>query len=593
MSLSATLRSYLNDTARAFDRAPVEGCMAVFAAVCLSYSIEVDHSPDEAVRAVVAAVLIAFSAWSATLLHAMGSIRSRTRWIVNGAAGAAGAAYMLFTGDFGHETEGWRAFMLMGAAILIAFSVPGWARAAGDPVLRLRRINARITLRMAGIILYGLALFAGLAVALAAIDNLFELHLDGDIYGHAFVWIMAVLVPLVIVGGLDDYVSPIDVESDVARVVHRLAGFLLPPLVAIYFLILCVYVVRILLTRELPQNLVSPMVIAAGILGCLSLMVFDPPADSGVGRRWLRFTPIAFLALTPLGMWALLARIDDYGWTEFRLLRMIALAVLAALALPAAVLVLRRRTLDLRVIPVAFAVALLLGAVGPWSVSAVSRRDQQQRLASALSSADIDPATLSMPRDTVLRVVPGPAYDRIVGASSYLRSHHGPSALTAVVPAYPDESAYTDYTDFAARFHIAPSPGDSTASPSRGLYARLGTGARIPTEDGAMYRIMTAGRQDVPAITRIAGDTLLIGVEGDTIVVDLEPAIRGAIAQDGAQSAIAPATARLPAMSRTGVQRGYFVILDLNGGHENGRRTVTFVDGLLTLQTRAQPGMNP
>src|SRR5437660_386572 len=87
-------------------------------------------------------------------------------------------------------------------------------------------------------LLTALALSDGLALALAAVDNLFELHLHHEIYGHVFVWIMVVLVPWVVVGGIDDYARPLAEESEIARVVYRLVTYLVPLLVAIYFLIL-------------------------------------------------------------------------------------------------------------------------------------------------------------------------------------------------------------------------------------------------------------------------------------------------------------------------------------------------------------------
>jgi hypothetical protein len=77
------------------------------------------------------------------------------------------------------------------------------------------------------VFLYAQALFAGLALALVAVDKLFELNLKNTIYAHVFGWLMIGLVPWVVVGGLSDYVAPLERQSEVARVVYRLALYLI------------------------------------------------------------------------------------------------------------------------------------------------------------------------------------------------------------------------------------------------------------------------------------------------------------------------------------------------------------------------------
>src|SRR5690606_39228449 len=219
---------------------------------------------------------------------------------------------------FEYEAERWRAFLLVAAAVAWLVAVPAFAGERAGAVQRMRRIDGRILLRLIGAQLYGIALFAGLALALRAIDVLFELRLRSEIYGHVWGWISFVLVPWVVLGGLRDYVRSLDQESAVAGVAQRIALFLVPPLLAVYSVILSAYVVRIFITQEIPKNLVSPLVLAAGGIAALGLLLFDPrPAARGV-NRWLRIAPALFLPLVPLGMWALVLRTNQYGLTEFR-----------------------------------------------------------------------------------------------------------------------------------------------------------------------------------------------------------------------------------------------------------------------------------
>ena len=585
MGIQASVRRYSADVARAFDRAPVECVLTVLAAAILSYAIEDGDMASAVAHLMVAALMIAGISWAATLAHAMGAIGSRQRWTVTLAGGACGALYMLLTHDIDLESEAWRAALLVGASALTAFATPGFVHADGDASLRLRRINSRILVRGLGITLYGLALFAGLAIALGAINNLFELKIDGKIYGHVYIWIMVVLVPWVVIGGLDEYVRPIDEQNDVIRVVFKLATYLLPPLVAIYFLILCAYVIRIAMTHEMPKNLVSPMVLAAGLLSCAACIVFDPRRDTSAGTRWLRFTPILFLVLSPLAWWALHVREADYGWTEFRLFRMVLLTVLVGLAAGGVVQLLKGRTLSLRIIPAALAAAAVLAATGPWGILSVARRSQQHRLAAGMTAAGLDARAPISKSDTSSRVIRRKTYLQIESSASYLESHFGTRSVVAIIPAYAGHRS----EGVARVYRLAP---DSAASPEEQdfSYASMRPGRSYPTPDGDAYRLQTNGAGRAPNGTRqdawTSHDTVFALIGGDTITIALAPVIDAMIPDQHGNSMLPATAASVPAVSTRGEPRGYLTLIDLSVRHSQGERTITNASGILMLKGR-------
>src|SRR5690606_7920074 len=157
----------------------------------------------------VACLLIAAVAWTGTLLHAMGAWSATRRWVVSLAGALVLAAYALFIADFDYVAERWRAVLLVAAAVFWLVAVPAFAGPRQNAVERMRRIDGRILLRVIGAGLYGIALFAGLALALRAIDVLFELDLRSGIYGHVWGGISFALVPWVVLGGLRDCVRPV------------------------------------------------------------------------------------------------------------------------------------------------------------------------------------------------------------------------------------------------------------------------------------------------------------------------------------------------------------------------------------------------
>ena len=573
MSIKDTARAYVRDAITAFDRAPTEVALAVLCAVLLSIAIEGNHQFETWVQFAVA-IFMAFScAWTATLLHDMRAIDTRTRWLITMAGALAAALYALLVQDMQHEAEGWRAFMLVAAVILLAVAAPAWISHDEAASLRLRRINGRILLRAIGIGLYGLALFGGLALALAAIDNLFELNLESKIYGHVFGWIMLVLVPWVIVGGLDSYLEPLDKVSDVARVVERLTAFLVPPLLALYYVILAVYAIRILITGELPKNLVSPMVLAAGLLTTLALTLFDPaPHDARFGQRALRWAPVLFLLLAPLGMWALAARIEQYGWTEFRLLRVLLLTLLAILAVLATIQLWRRRAFSLRVIPMVLGVALLLGAFGPWSVPAMAKRDQQGRLRTALREAGVQPQRA--PQDTTRRIVPRHVYDRINSTGVYLQSHFGEAALAEIVAA-PDARTLQAW-GLAQSLGLAPAVSDS--GPPMPMHGSLSSHARVQTAGGTLYRV-----QAPSANVSLDGRDLLLNYGPQILRVGVDPIIRDMQPARVRDQRSLPAVA-WPALDQNRQQRGELVVFEAVFAQSRDSLQVVRLDGVLLIR---------
>ena len=581
MSLITSTRRYLADTGRAFDRAPVECALTVLGAGLLSWALEDNDIGSEVVHVGVALLLAIAAAWSATLLNAMGRITDARRQAVTLAGAAAAMIYLVLSRDFDRGSEAWRAFMLLASAVLLVFAAPSFTGDAGDADLRLRRINSRFVLRAIGIALYGLALFGGLAVAIAAVDNLFELDLNERLYGHVFIWIMVVLVPWVVIGGLDDYVRPLEEQSDLARMIYRLVSYLVPPLVALYFIILCLYVVRIGITGELPKNLVSPMVIAAGLLSALALIIFDPRADTGHGLRWLRWTPFVFLPLVPLGIWALAARVDDYGWTEFRILRVVVLLVLCALAIAAAVRVVRRKPLALRVIPIALGVVLLLGAVGPWSVLSAARRSQQARLRAALVAANVDSAKPLAAADTANRTISGDVYRDLHGAAAYLQSNYGGEAVREVVPTLPEG---LDGYRLADYYHLVPDDrGIDRLNPV--LFGNLPPNRLFSSPSGQIYRVSVAdytGKRVVPPNEPVMrGQVLEVPLGTDTMRVDLRELIAGMNGGDR-QGNLPPDRVALTATDAAGTNRGTLIILELTVNVEKTPR-ITRLDALLTM----------
>ncbi|MEX1182944.1 MAG: DUF4153 domain-containing protein, partial [Gemmatimonadota bacterium] len=590
--IGARGRRYLTDAVRAFDRAPVEVAIAVVLAIGFSYAIDQgDFTFPRWLELAVAGALCFAAAWTGTLLHALGAISTRRRWMITSAGAAIAAAYALLVLDLDLAAEGWRAFMLVAGAVLWLLAVPVFSGTRERAVDRMRAVDGRILLRVSGALLYAAALFAGLALALGAVNSLFELNIRNEIYGHVAGWIFLVLAPWIVIGGLAEYARPLGDGSAVAGVVHRMTVFLVPPLLALYYVILYAYAVRIGITGEVPKNMLSPMVMAAGVLAAMALVLFEPDHDDAAALRWLRFAPPLFLPPAALGVWAIWLRVDQYGWTEFRLLRLIVLLVLAGLAVGATVQLVRRRPFSLHALPLALAAALVLAAIGPWSVLSASRRSQQTRLGNALVQASIDPRSAPPPRsstsprivptDSAARRIPFEQYERINDTARYLLTHHGSDALPPVLAR--DFTDDRDRYDLAASLGLAPQPG--TDSPGARMFSGFLGDGPVPAIAGrAVYRINGAPMRGQDGGNRMMfRDSVLVLVtpDGGRYRIDLSGFMRESRPGPDRGNTLSGDRALLPVTDDAGAQAGEFLVLHIAMGTEDGVMQLHNIDGLL------------
>jgi hypothetical protein len=565
--LTGRARRYATDAARAWERAPVEVSTALALAVAFSWAVE---TGGEAMRSwlevAIAGVLVMAAAWTASLLHALGMLDVRQRWLLTLAGAIVAALYGGLVLDLRLVTEVWRAAMLLAAAVLWLAAVPWLPRRSID---EMRAVTGRFLLRVMGAALYCVALYAGLALAVGAVNTLFELDLAGEIYGHVFGWIALALAPWIVFGGVDEYVTP--AESGVAPAVHRMTAFLVPPLVAVYYAILYAYSVRMAVTGELPKNLVSPLVFAAGALVGLALLLFDPRFRTTVSAALLRVAPPLFVPLSLLGMWTILVRVEQYGWTEFRLLRLILLTVFGLLALGACWQLFRRQRFALHLIPLVLAGVLLLSAVGPWSVHAVARRSQVARLDSALRQAGVDPLAPT-PASAEARTIDASLYDHILNTSHYVAQHHGPERLPSALAHAPTRAGELPREGgdvHGALQALGLRPGMREIAEPEMRYGRLAHTGSLDVEGMRVRRIYVAPYRgetasgDASAVQE--GSMLHIGVDGLRFTVRLdELAALLRSPRDPAAGQLAPEDARLTARDGQGHDAGSLLVIEVN-----------------------------
>lgn len=235
--------------------------------------------------------------------------------------------------------------------------------------------------------IYAAAIYLGLALALAALDNLFGVEIAELAYVRLFFLVAFCFHPLFFLAGVPSDFSRLDRDSSYPPWLKVFCQYVMLPLVTVYVIILTAYLGRILVIGTWPSGWISYLVSSLAVVGILSLLMVHPERLGGP-RGWVDHYALAFwIAIMPsvaMVVMAVWQRVEQYGITERRYLLGILALWLGAVALYSAI----TRTRRIGFIPLTLAALGAVTFVGPWSAYAVAQRSQLARLTGILSEHD-------------------------------------------------------------------------------------------------------------------------------------------------------------------------------------------------------------
>ncbi len=176
-------------------------------------------------------------------------------------------------------------------------------------------VNFFLTLVFTGV------LTGGVLLAFLAVDNLFRVGFQEDLYGRIFISLLifgsTVIFLLFNETGLDF----LEKEDNYPVVLKFFTQYVLIPLLFIYAVILYFYSGKILLNWELPRGWVSYLVLAYSLVGILALLLVHPLNEIHA-KSWVKmFNKVFYFTLIPLVVLlftAIFTRVLQYGYTEPR-----------------------------------------------------------------------------------------------------------------------------------------------------------------------------------------------------------------------------------------------------------------------------------
>ncbi|MFZ1529302.1 MAG: DUF4153 domain-containing protein [Ferruginibacter sp.] len=239
--------------------------------------------------------------------------------------------------------------------------------------------NRVLFLRIITSAIFSGVLFLGLIGAMAALNELFNLHLSESWYPRIFIIIAGVFNTVFFLYGIPANPQELEAGETYPKVLSIFTRFVLLPLVFIYFAILLAYEVKIITAWQLPNGWVSNLIIAFAIAGILSILLVYP-IRLLQEHKWVkvfaRWFYILMLPLIVLMFVAIGKRISDYGFTEERLIVLVTTAWLALVSL----YFLWKPQGDIRIIPFSLALLAICLQFVIFSISENSQRGRLKKL---------------------------------------------------------------------------------------------------------------------------------------------------------------------------------------------------------------------
>lgn len=273
-------------------------------------------------------------------------------------------------------------FLQLAAIFHLAVAVLPFIR--GHETTAFWQYNRRLFESFLRAALFAAVLFAGLAIALGALDQLFGVHVAPQAYARLWL-VMAFLVhPWIFLSGVPR--APEELEShSYPKALKVFTQYVLTPLVTIYLAIVVVYLAKIIISGEWPVGWTGYLVASVSVAGLLGFLLVHP-LRTDPDEGWIRlYSRGLFIGLIPAAIMLLLAlwqRVAAFGLTPLRTLGL----VLGIWLLCIAILYTLSRGTSIRTIPLSLGAVLAACFAGPLGVRTLSVNSQASRLTAALAS---------------------------------------------------------------------------------------------------------------------------------------------------------------------------------------------------------------
>ncbi len=247
------------------------------------------------------------------------------------------------------------------------------------------QFNKQLFLRILTALFYSHVLFLGLALALLAVDKLFNAHIDTISYIRLYYVIIGIFNTIFLLSGIPDEIRTLEYYNEYPKGLRIFTQFVLLPLITLYLLILYVYSAKILYSQVWPEGWVAWLVSGYSVTGILAFLLIWPLRENenfNWIKGYIRFFNITLFPLIVLLFVAIRIRVKEYGITEQRYFIIILAIWLSLMGL----YFLFSKIKNIKIIPLTLFIACVIGAYGPVSAFEISKASQYKRLIKLLEN---------------------------------------------------------------------------------------------------------------------------------------------------------------------------------------------------------------
>ena len=450
--------------------------------------------------------------------------------------------------------------------------------------------NRRLFLGFLRAAVFSGVLFVGLAIALAAVDQLFGVDVETETYVRIWFVVAFVVNTWIFLAAVPEDLEALAGDREYPKALKIFSQYILTPLAFTYLVILLAYLVKIVAGAEWPSGWIGWLVTSVAVTGLLGFLLVHPlRADPEEG--WIRvYARWLFIGLIPAALMLLAAfwkRILPYGLTELRTLGF----VLGLWLLGIAILFTVRRAASIRVIPVSLAVILLAMLYGPLGLTSLSLRSQQDRLRSLVTTSSTNPEHAREASAALRFLMDHDAEEEIAsaigrelpppGLDSLERYGERRDSTAARIMALAGGTYVPEYIRAGPEgwFHVN---ADQMVAMDVSGYAWMVSAWSSDTT------ARVAGRDTVQVLPDTARRIARIRVGPDTLVFDVAALVARIV--DSIPERQALPAARLRLQSAPGPRRGELLITNINGQRTADRVQIDHWGASLLLRADADTG---
>lgn len=247
--------------------------------------------------------------------------------------------------------------------------------------------------------IYSGVLYFGLSAILFTIDRLLGITVEGEIYYYTFLIVALIFAPAYFLSQVPSKNQEFSLEG-YSKALKILLLYIVMPLLSVYTFILYIYFVKILVTSQWPQGLVSHLVLWYSIILTIVLFFIYPlnktnPWSKTFSKAAPRIVlPILLMMFVSIGI-----RINAYGVTENRYYVVVLGLWIFSMMLYYSIAKAKKNIL----LFITLSIVIMVSVLGPISSYALSKYSQRGRLETVLENNAMLQDGKIKPTDTIAK----------------------------------------------------------------------------------------------------------------------------------------------------------------------------------------------